>query len=622
MGDRSGEVAAAEERTPLRELLSDQTGAAGAWDLKVFHSEIKEYTYMWQGKEVSTKKLVVVLLSLDADQYCIGIARATKTGESLDTLKARFATGKAWRFSKVALFTNEKPQYLHTACRIAINLRTSRAAPLLQSSRFPKQPEPVTTIAAILQLKSTQRFDLMAVPSVILDERRSGAGQVIVDVLLADGSETLKPHTATQEQASATLPLTVFLRNQTELDEFKQHVPRDPILFVCLECKVAPTGIEVRTVKGHSFWRKAEGPRSETMAAKDLGAISDEARADVAVLPSFTPKEAADYVDGTATLCTCSILDMKCSADSLLEDNAPEHVYQLNHVYAPSPAAGRSVLYEGMLFTVFDCWDFSKKIQVGFREKAMLSLAQCEGVDSADYVARLENHDINHPVLASLRVRVKKGGATDDSRLNVVVVEASPVCWDEEAEIPNDAVDALHGLQATGGPPSSEVLVAANLHEIAHSPFYNMTVDGEPAEKALVLLHFTQKSVGAQQSGGFRVVTDNVLDGAEPAPGSMKVGILARCSVERCPDFTAAKGGYALAVVCRATPPAKPQHALDLYIEAMETLSREQSTKATETLTKLRAVAAAARETTEPSPTKAWEQRKCRKLHRYPTLDG
>ena len=40
-----------------------------------------------------------------------------------------------------------------------------------------------------------------------------------------------------------------------------------------------------------------------------------------------------------------------------------------------------------------------------------------------------------------------------------------------------------------------------------------MTMAGEPAEKALVLLHFTQRSIGAQQSGGFRLVTDNVVDG-------------------------------------------------------------------------------------------------------------
>ncbi len=200
------------------------------------------------------------------------------------------------------------------------------------------------------------------------------------------------------------------------------------------------------------------------------------------------------------------------------------------------------------------------------------------------------------------------------------------MCWDADAEIPNDSVNALHGLLATGGPPSSERLVAARLQEIAHSPFYNMTVAGESAEKALVLLHFTQRSVGAQKSGGFRVVTDNVIDGSDLAKSDdsaeqLKVGIVARCTVARCPDFTALKASYAVAVVCKATLPAKPQHALDLYIEAMEVLSKEQIHPVRETRAKLRSVAAAARTETEPSVEQAFQQRKWRRLLRYPTLD-
>ena len=112
-----------EERTPLTELLSDQTGAAGSWDLKVFYSELKDYKYTWKQKEQSGRKLVVILLSVDADKYCLGLARHVRSGESLETLQRRFATGTMWRFSNVTLFTSEKPQYLHTACRIAINLR-------------------------------------------------------------------------------------------------------------------------------------------------------------------------------------------------------------------------------------------------------------------------------------------------------------------------------------------------------------------------------------------------------------------------------------------------------------------------------------------------------------------
>ena len=139
--------------------------------------------------------------------------------------------------------------------------------------------------------------------------------------------------------------------------------------------------------------------------------------------------------------------------------------------------------------------------------------------------------------------RVKKTDNTDDSRVNTLVVEATPVVWDKDAEIPNDSVNALHGLQATGGSRSCERLVPAALHEIATSPFYNMTVAGEPAEKALVLLHFTERPVGARSGCGFRLITDNVLDGSglqnldEPAAEQLKVGVVARCTVTQAPDY-------------------------------------------------------------------------------------
>ena len=235
----------------------------------------------------------------------------------------------------------------------------------------------------------------------------------------------------------------------------------------------------------------------------------------------------------------------------------------------------------------------------------------------------LTAHEIKQPLPASLRVRVKKAESLDQSHVNTLVVEAMPVCWDSESEIPNDSVNAFHGLLATGLPPSSDRLVAASLLEIAHSPFYNMLVADEAAEKAFVLLHFTQRSIGAQQPGGIRFVTDNVIDGSdlEPAAEQLKVGIVARCTVERCPDFTAMKASHALAIVCKASLPAKPQHTLDLYIEAMEVLAKEQIQAVRETLAKLRSVAAAARTDTEPSIEKAYQQRKCRRLLRYPTLE-
>ena len=50
----------------------------------------------------------------------------------------------------------------------------------------------------------------------------------------------------------------------------------------------------------------------------------------------------------------------------------------------------------------------SKNVELAFRGKAILSLAQQEDMDAEKYVAALNADKIKHPILASLRVRVKK----------------------------------------------------------------------------------------------------------------------------------------------------------------------------------------------------------------------
>ena len=125
--------------------------------------------------------------------------------------------------------------------------------------------------------------------------------------------------------------------------------------------------------------------------------------------------------------------------------------------------------------------------------------------------------------------------STGDRDMTALVVEAEPVGFGAGNEIPNDSVEALHGLLAAGGPAGSERLVATRLKDISHSPFYNLTVGGEPAEKALVLLYFTQRSAGNLQASGVRLLTDNVLDGSEPSRlqhvDASKYGTIARCTV-------------------------------------------------------------------------------------------
>ena len=618
-GAAAVEVAAATEdaAAPLSELVSDEVGHADSWTLKVYLSFINEYTYKWQDKEVSTKKLIVVLMSTQAREYCLGVARTQKGNyKELQAQQQKFSAGSTWRFSKVRLNKNEKPQYINTSARIAIDLRASQTTMLLQSPEFPKMPEPTTTVADILRLRSQQRFDLLAVPTEVISKRNTGAAQVVADVRLADGSYIDKGG----DRVFATIPLTLFFKNEDEFATFNTRVGKQPIFFFCLNGTLANGAVSVGTQKNMSSWKEGTGSRCDEMAAQ-AAALLQSRPADVAVLAAFTANEQTDYAECLATLTACSILDLRASSGQLLEDDATEHVYQLNHVYVPAPAQTCSVTHDGRLFAVLDCWDFTQKLQLAFRSKAMCSLARQSAEDYASAVAQGE---LRHPLLASVRVRVKKGGAASDASateqsrdLRVIAVEAEPVDLAVD-DVPNSSVDALHGLLAAGGPPGTERMIAASLADVSPSPFYNLVVQEQPVDKALVLLRFTQKTKGAQQQGSFRIVAENVVD-AIAADDAIKVATVARCSVERCPDFVVPKDAVALAVICKATQPTQQQHAAVVYIEAMQIVEPALIDKAKSMVEKLRAVAAARHSGAEPSQESPAQQQKCRRLHRYPT---
>ena len=85
-----------------------------------------------------------------------------------------------------------------------------------------------------------------------------------------------------------------------------------------------------------------------------------------------------------------------------------------------------------------------------------------------------------------------------DNLLSSVVVEAVPCTFNN---IPNDSVQAIHGLLA-GFLQTSDRLAAVPLDTLKPSPFYNMLANGEPAAKALTLLHFTQRGIGKQLRKG------------------------------------------------------------------------------------------------------------------------
>ena len=133
----AGSDSAATEHTEepqLAEIVNQEAGSSTAIELKVVRNDLVDYTFQWNGQQIPTQKIQIVLQSKVAEQYCLGVAKLQKKDKTeLKQVQDRWQTGTTWRFTAITL-QNEKPAYIHTSCRIAIDLRKSQAQALLQST--------------------------------------------------------------------------------------------------------------------------------------------------------------------------------------------------------------------------------------------------------------------------------------------------------------------------------------------------------------------------------------------------------------------------------------------------------------------------------------------------------
>ena len=201
------------------------------------------------------------------------------------------------------------------------------------------------------------------------------------------------------------------------------------------------------------------------------------------------------------------------------------------------------------------------------------------------------------------------------------MVEVEPCTF---TDIPDDSVDAIHGLFA-GSAQTSERLAPVPLEKLQPSPFYNMLADGKPVEKALTLLRFTQRSNGKQHAHGFRIITERTQDATAGAATELTkencYATVALCTVEKVPDLSAAKDTTVMAVICKVVAPSKPlQHTADLYIEAMEPVKKDDFASSIGMMRKLQQISTVQSADPAASLEIAWQQRKCRRLLRYPTV--
>ena len=123
----------------------------------------------------------------------------------------------------------------------------------------------------------------------------------------------------------------------------------------------------------------------------------------------------------------------------------------------------------------------------------------------------------------------------------------------------------------------------------------------------------------------FRIIAERVQD---PTGGTItevtnanEYATVALCTVEKSLDFPVKKDTEAIAVISKVVTPSKPlQHAADLYIEAMELVPKDDVASSVAMMCKLHRISNAQSADPATSSEVAWQQRKCRRLLRYPTI--
>ena len=81
----AGSDSAATEHTEepqLAELVNQEAGLATEIELKVIRNDLVDYMYPFNGKQVPTQKVQIVLQSKVADQYCLGVAKLQRKNKT------------------------------------------------------------------------------------------------------------------------------------------------------------------------------------------------------------------------------------------------------------------------------------------------------------------------------------------------------------------------------------------------------------------------------------------------------------------------------------------------------------------------------------------------------------
>ena len=586
--------------------LQPRSAPFGTWEVAVYHPEIYEYSYSWNGKTLQQRVFRCMLVSTTKPHaYCVGEVRGGKARpQAREEALEKFKEGLIFRISKVALGKEGKKQYMHAPHKVVVDLGSTRAVPVMPRPGAQLVPAPETTVAECAGFTMDQQFDITALIKDISAPRPGGMAQgrprVVSDVTLVDGTGE---NDGVGQPVAKGMIVTVFASAPDGGSLFKMlrqaHADGSAVTLF----RVGGRGTEDQRYVFQStrdfFAVLLKNPKAESLMEKATAHMA--APVDVLEQPEWRTHETG--VDYEATLgkeTTCALLKhmLRVRAIPGLEDG--ETVWQLNWVRVEEPQQGATIRSNlGRIWIKVTLRDFTGQL-VGLymREKAALALSGTKDAD--EFEVAFQNGDLWFPQIASLNIArrvcapstpkssaaaldsLSSGAARDTHSLgevDAIIVEAAA---QELGEAPTQQSRALLPALNLCGPEVDRVF-PSHLSSVEKSPQYSLVVRigalKHPCAQALGLVVSKQKTRMEKLGEGYRMVTEGVVDALSPEDPPFT--LVAFCSLATSPSFRLDPPGSAKEQVALVLVTDRPSSSM-FMVESVQLLGpfQKDATKA------------------------------------------
>ena len=574
--------ASAESATQALSELSPATASIGEWVVTVHKQpQVASYSYKWNGKVMNSKKIDVLLISEDAEAYCIGRAKCSSANprdvNALTTLAAKFKSGSIWKITKVCLMAEPKP-HLGCSVKVVVDLSKTKLIPMLQSAvPMPVAPAPIEQLSDILAVKTTQRCDVTCLLQHVQGEPKTvttrDGERKLVEVAICDGSEDQG------ETAKLTFPIwlpageTGTQEHSRLLEAFQEKQPIS-LFGLYVEPQVDDA---VKCKTSRDFWWMPCPEAQDTTKVEKLRTEAETILAlsmkEIAAADDWR-QEAVDYTAGEAHRVNVQLLQTIVHRESAalpLSEEGGSVIFQLNCVRLLEPAPGEELSTKcgTRLFVPVRVMDDWGQMTLRMRESAALQVSGQKTKE--DFEKAVQQGGLRFPILASIRVRVKRGASTtpsegaqphsqDDALMDAIIVEAVTQALDSDCRPNASLIQVTEASKLLGG--GSACMLGGTLSQVQRAPHAGLCVGATCCEFALVLCAVREPSDMQKLTNGYRIVTAGLHEVTISKEGDtprlietpVKGQFVSMCTVENSEHFNLTpsnpqSGTYYLALI-------------------------------------------------------------------------